>query len=572
LLYLVVVLGSIVRATGSGLGCPDWPLCNGALIPPARFEAMVEFSHRLAAALASPAVLATAWLGWRQRRARPALAWLAALGVGLLILQVLLGALTVRWELPPAIVAVHLSVALLLLGLEAGIATSLAAERRAERRGRISAAYLATLLAVFVVLVSGAWVSAGGAKFACSGWPLCSGTLLPEHALGKIHLLHRILVLGTSLLVLTAAWGSWKARATEPATAVAMSLSASLFLAQAATGAVGVVRGFPADLAGLHVVTGAAVWASLVIAFTISGAAVAEGRGVVRARRPIRARDLVALTKPWIVGLLLVTTLAGMIVGRGAWPGGGLVGWTLLGGALSAGGASALNQVLDRKQDSLMTRTRRRPLPSGSVSPAEAMAFGLACCVAGFYILALAVNLLSAVLALGGMLYYVLLYSMVLKPSTPQNIVVGGGAGAIPPLVGWAAATGRLEWSSLFLFALVFFWTPAHFWALALVRQQDYARAGVPMLPVVYGERETRRHILLYSLQVVALTLLIPVARLGGLIYLAAAVGLGGWLIARAWNLWKVGGKKAAWGLYRYSSVYLALLLAALVADTLLRT
>jgi protoheme IX farnesyltransferase len=166
----------------------------------------------------------------------------------------------------------------------------------------------------------------------------------------------------------------------------------------------------------------------------------------------------------------------------------------------------------------------------------------------------------------------VLLYSMVLKPSTPQNIVVGGGAGAIPPLVGWAAATGRLEWSSLFLFALVFFWTPAHFWALALVRQQDYARAGVPMLPVVYGERETRRHILLYSLQVVALTLLIPVARLGGLIYLAAAVGLGGWLIARAWNLWKVGGKKAAWGLYRYSSVYLALLLAALVADTLLRT
>jgi protoheme IX farnesyltransferase len=189
--------------------------------------------------------------------------------------------------------------------------------------------------------------------------------------------------------------------------------------------------------------------------------------------------------------------------------------------------------------------------------------------VAGFYLFALGVNLLSALLALAGMLYYVLLYSLALKPSTPQNIVIGGGAGAIPPLVGWAAATGRVEVGALFLFALVFFWTPPHFWALALVRRHDYESAGIPMLPVVYGERATRRHILLYTVQVVALSLLLPLARLGGVISFVAAVVLGALFLGYAWKLWRNGGRRLAWGLYRYSSMYLALMFAALVVDTL---
>ena len=282
-------------------------------------------------------------------------------------------------------------------------------------------------------------------------------------------------------------------------------------------------------------------------------------------------RDYVQLTKPVIVALLLVTTLAGMIVGYGGWPGGTLVGLTLLAGALTAGGASALNQYIDRERDGAMQRTRNRPLPSGRLTPLPVLRFGVALSLVGLLIYALAVNLLSAGLALLGLLYYVVLYSLILKNSTWQNIIVGGGAGAIPPMVGWAAATGSLSVGALFLFAIVFFWTPPHFWALAMLRTRDYARAGVPMLPVVYGEGETRWQILMYTVQLVALTLLLPLAGIGGGgVYLAAAAALGAGLGIYAWRLWRIGGNRSAYQMYRFSSMYLALIFAALVIDTLL--
>jgi protoheme IX farnesyltransferase len=282
-------------------------------------------------------------------------------------------------------------------------------------------------------------------------------------------------------------------------------------------------------------------------------------------------RDYLALTKPVIVILLLVTTLAGMVVGAGRWPGAGLVLWTMLGGALSAGGASALNQYIDRDLDRQMQRTQRRPFPSGRIGEAHGLAFAIVLCIAGFYTLALAVNVLSAILSLAGMLYYVVLYSLVLKQSTTHNIVIGGGAGAIPPLVGWAAATGSLSMAAFFLFAVIFFWTPPHFWALALLRRKDYARAGVPMLPVVESERSTAWQILLYSVQLVALTLLLPLAGVGGAVFVMAAAAFGLGFIAFAWRLWRLGGNRLAYGLYRYSSMYLALLFAAMVIDTLAR-
>ena len=282
-------------------------------------------------------------------------------------------------------------------------------------------------------------------------------------------------------------------------------------------------------------------------------------------------RDYLALTKPVIVILLLVTTLAGMVVGAGRWPGIGLVLWTMLGGALSAGGASALNQYIDRDLDGRMQRTQRRPFPSGRIGEAQGLAFAIVLCLAGFYTLALAVNVLSALLSLAGMVYYVVLYSLVLKHSTTQNIVVGGGAGAIPPLVGWAAATGSLSMAAFFLFAVIFFWTPPHFWALALLRRKDYARAGVPMLPVVESERSTAWQILLYSVQLVALTLLLPLAGVGGAGFVLAAAAFGLGFIAFAWRLWRLGGHRLAYGLYRYSSMYLALIFAAMVVDTLAR-
>lgn len=283
-----------------------------------------------------------------------------------------------------------------------------------------------------------------------------------------------------------------------------------------------------------------------------------------------RLGDYLMLTKPAIVILLLVTTLCGMIVGASGFPPASVIALTLLGGALTAGGAGALNQYLDRGIDRKMVRTRGRPLADGRISPREGLVVGLVLSVAGVTVLATGVNLISAVLAAFGLFYYVVFYTIILKPTTPSNIVIGGAAGALPPLVGWAAATGSLTMPALFLFALIFFWTPPHFWALALLKQTDYQRAQIPMLPVIRGSEHTRRQILLYSVQVVALTLLMPLVGLGGLLYIGVAIILGGGLIHHARKLRLRGQNRVAWSMYRYSSLYLAGIMLALMADALI--
>jgi protoheme IX farnesyltransferase len=282
-----------------------------------------------------------------------------------------------------------------------------------------------------------------------------------------------------------------------------------------------------------------------------------------------KLRDYLTLTKPIIVGLQLLTTLAAIILAQGDWPGSSLVAWTLVGGALTAGGASALNHYIDRDLDSLMRRTRNRPLPERRILRRDALLFGASLCVLGVGVLAMLVNTLSALLALGGALYYVVLYSLILKPTTPQNIVIGGGAGCFPPLVGWAAATGELSVAALFLAAVVFFWTPPHFWAMALVRRRDYARAGIPMMPVVLEDRGARWMILLYSVQVVALTLLLPLVELGERFFFLIAVLLGIGLIWRAYQVLRDQDTRVTWNMYRFSNTYLALVFGALVLDTL---
>jgi protoheme IX farnesyltransferase len=369
-------------------------------------------------------------------------------------------------------------------------------------------------------------------------------------------------------IALAAVWTwrqDWAHHRTQPAFAVLSSSRSALALAWTVMLLSG--RG-----EGLLAATTALAWAASFAVLVLQLSPQPAARGIDSAPKAAPAwRDYLALTKPVIVILLLVTTLAGMVVGAGRWPGPELVLWTMLGGALSAGGASALNQYIDRDLDGRMQRTQRRPFPSGRIGEAQGLAFAIVLCLAGFYTLALAVNVLSALLSLAGMLYYVVLYSLVLKQSTTQNIVVGGGAGAIPPLVGWAAATGSLSMAAFFLFAVIFFWTPPHFWALALLRRKDYARAGVPMLPVVESERSTAWQILLYSVQLVALTMLLPLAGVGGAGFALAAAASGLGFIAFAWRLWRLGGNRPAYSLYRYSSMYLALIFAAMVVDTLLR-
>ena len=275
--------------------------------------------------------------------------------------------------------------------------------------------------------------------------------------------------------------------------------------------------------------------------------------------------DYATLTKPKVQSLLLLTTVSSMYVA--GTPSLSLVLLTCLGGYLSAGGAGAVNHYYDRDIDARMARTANRPVPSGRVSPRAALSFGITLAVLSFVLMSLTINVLAASLAAAGFVGYVGVYTIWLKRRTPQNIVIGGAAGAVPPLVGWAAMTGHVAWTAVFLFAIVFYWTPPHFWALSLLMKDEYARVGVPMLPVVRGEHETRRQILLYTLLLYAVTQLPFCVGRFGVAYLIPSMLLGGLFIGGAALLYRRADRRTALKLYLFSLLYLALLFAAMVAD-----
>jgi heme o synthase len=350
------------------------------------------------------------------------------------------------------------------------------------------------------------------------------------------------------------------ARYAYPALLARAVAALALFLVAVALGGLAAWADGAAWAVVLHVgVAGLALGASLLVT-----AAAFRGRAA-----PLAAvRDYATLTKPRIMTLLLLTGAAGMFVGAQGVPPLDLLVLAMTGLALACGGASALNHVLDRDIDKLMgSRTERRPVASGRVTPEQALEFGLLLSALSFALLASTVNVLTAVLALVGNLFYVLVYTRWLKRSTPQNIVIGGAAGAVPPVVGYAAATGSLALPALWLFLIVFLWTPPHFWALALMIKEAYASAGVPMLPVVRGDRETARQILLYSIGLVAFTLVVGLWL--GPVYTAAALVLGAVLVALAWQLRRDLSRARAQLLFHYSLLYLALLFAAAAVDPL---
>jgi protoheme IX farnesyltransferase len=277
-------------------------------------------------------------------------------------------------------------------------------------------------------------------------------------------------------------------------------------------------------------------------------------------------RDMVSLTKPRIISLLLVTTVAPMYVAGS--PGIGLVLVVMLGGYLMAGGANAVNMYLDRDIDDRMARTRLRPIPSGRMSGKSVLAFGIALATAATFLFAVLTNVLTAALALGGFYFYVYVYTRWLKRTTPHNIVIGGAAGAFPPLVGWAAMTGRIDLVAVYLFLIVFYWTPPHFWALALLKQRDYNKAGVPMAPLVWGERETMRQMPAYAAILVAITILPVTFGAFGVLYLVAAVILGALFVGGLVRMMRASDWTApAWWVYKYSLLYLALLFVAMAVD-----
>ena len=282
-------------------------------------------------------------------------------------------------------------------------------------------------------------------------------------------------------------------------------------------------------------------------------------------------RDYITLTKPKIISLLLLTAAGGMFLAEQGLPSLTLLAWVWIGGALASGGANAINQHLDRDIDREMRRTRSRPVAGERVAPRYALAFGVGLNVAAFALLATLVNPLAAILTLAASLFYVFVYTIWLKRTTPNNIVIGGAAGAIPPMVGWVAVTGSLDLPAVYLFAIIFFWTPPHFWALSLLIQRDYEQAGVPMLPVVSSRGQTTLHIFLYSIALTGLTLMFALMPQVGLIYLASAALLGLPFMWLAWRLWREDSRGRAKATYLYSLAYLALLFVAVMVDSVVK-
>jgi protoheme IX farnesyltransferase len=372
---------------------------------------------------------------------------------------------------------------------------------------------------------------------------------------------HEAAVLGTLALTLGVAVAAFLGHRDRPALIGAAVASLVVFGLQIGLGAL-VALTDTGWLGGLHVALGAISLA----AATVSAALTLRPAGPLRLR-PVPWRDYVTLTKPRIMALLLLTALGGLFIGVEGVPSAGLVAATLGGLALACGGASALNHVLDADIDKHMRRTDRRPVATGRIAPERALEFGLALSAFSFVVLTSFTNVLAALLAVFGNLFYVVVYTKYLKRSTPQNIVIGGAAGAIPAVVGWAAATGDLALPALFLFLIVFYWTPPHFWALALLIRRDYEAASVPMLPVVRGEHRTAVAIVRYTIVLVGITLLPFLFGDAGWLYLGAAVALGAGFLALALSLLRDTTSARARSVFSFSLTYLALLFVAMALD-----
>ena len=578
--FLVVVWGGVVRVTGSGLGCPDWPLCHGQFLPSLDPATRIEWFHRFLAIASGLAVAAMVLWTFFSYRADRRILWLAIAVAVLYPLQAVLGAITVVLELPPEWVTVHLANAELLLAT----LTILAVAVRWPRVARAQSAgwtWLAVAAAVgtFVLLLSGAYVRGANATMTCFSWPLCGAIAqdnlpilyapridFPTEGLPAIAMLHRYIAAIVGLVVVVACVEAWRHRRDAPGLGPLAIATAAIFVAEVAIGAANPLTGFSPWALGAHPAVASLLWCSVV------GLAAVAWRPA--SRQGAVVRDLIALTKPAIMSLLLLTALGGMFLAERGVPPFGLLAATLIGGAAASGGAASLNHYFDRDIDERMRRTRKRPLPAHRISNGVAIWWGVALNVIAFVVLALFTNLLAAGLAIGGTVFYILVYTIWLKRTTVQNIVIGGAAGAIPPLVGWAAITGSLDLAAWLLFAIIFFWTPAHFWALALLIRDDYERAGVPMLPVVRGDEATAWNILAYAASLLPLTLLLFIIGGLGYVYLAAAIILGALFIGYAFRLLRSGTvrrRAMARAVYLYSLLYLALLFVAIMVDSTLR-
>ena len=622
--FLLVVIGVVVRATDSGLACPHWPGCfEGQFLPSldAGFQVWIEWIHRTVAALIGVLILGMAVLAWVDHRDRRSILWPSLAAVLLVGFQAWLGRETVRLGNTGESVTAHLAAAMALVGLLVYLLVRSSYPARVSGIGSQRFTLLAAFgaAATFAVLLFGANVTARDAGLVFTDWPLMNGSLVPivenpgaaplGHDLAEMvgaHALHRYVAAVVLVILATVAWAAWRNRAVQPRLAWLAVAILGTYGVQVVVGALQVATLLAPWTQTLHVALGALLWggavalavaafyeartAPLAVGVPGAGGSTAEptsaeptaADGRPRSSVGNQVRAYIALTKPRIIELLLVTTVPAMVLATREVPGmpmadwAWLTFWTLLCGTLAAGSANAINQYLERDIDAHMARTRRRPLPAHAVTPERAVTFGIMLGAVSVALMAWTVNVLAAFLTLLAIAFYVVVYTIMLKRSTPQNIVIGGAAGALPPVIGWAAVTGDVGLPALLLFLVVFYWTPPHFWALALRIRGDYAAAGVPMLPVVRGIAETSRQIGLYTILLVALTIVFGVVARMGVLYLVAAAALGAVFLWRAYVLWRQGtapeeSTAQAIRLYRYSITYLAILFAAVALDTVVR-
>lgn len=622
-IWALIVLGGSVRVTDSGEGCGNsWPMCHGHLLPSLEYHELVEWNHRFFAVLGGFLMVVTCLVTLLWYRRPRHLFWLAIAAGVTYIMQAVLGGLTVLFKVGHTWTALHMGNSMLLLAsvillavfarVSIGVGGQGSGVRDKTPNNPQPTTYtlqplekwlrgvvLVALVWTYIALFSGSQVVGADATLACPAWPQCSETqLLPNTDSEWVNFGHRLAVGISDIMFLALGVMVWRSpRRTDKRLMNVSRVLAFLYVSQVFLGAFTIwLKASPA-IKGAHLALAAATWGALVVMATFIWLGPAPessepGSGTRRRKWGFNLRTLdtgvgsekpglattirnyVGLMRPQVIPLLLVPTIASMLIAAVQHPTQDslltLILLTSLGGILATGGAHALNQYLDRDLDARMRRTRRRAIVSGRITPERALAFGIALTSIAIVQLWLTVNPVAALLSLGGNLFYVFVYTMWLKRTSPQNIVIGGAAGAVPPLVGWAAVTGRVDLPAILFFAIIFFWTPAHFWALSLVRQEDYKEAGIPMLPVVRGEAYTRLNILLYAVLLLAATLLPFLLNALSWVYLTTALSLGLLFVFKAVKLWRHSSTALAWRLFKFSNTYLAVLYAMMVLDRLL--
>ncbi len=593
----VIVWGAFVRASFSGDGCgAHWPNCGAAVLPNLQHRPMlIEFVHRASSGLVL--VLAGILFVWALKRyPRNHPVRLAALGVWLFtVSEAILGAILVLYKLVAhnpsiyraAAISLHLTNTFLLLAALTLTAWWAAGNPfvRLSRQGALGSALLLGAVATLILGVSGAITALGDMLFPAATFlqGLHDDLSPTAHFLVRLRLFHPLIATSVGLYLVLVSGLASHLRPSENSRLFARLMGVA-FVAEMALGIVNYFLRAPVWMQLVHLLFADAVWIILVL---VSASALADNALQVetipsepefeRQRAELGAatwRDYVALTKPRVISLLLFTTIAAMFIAKpdfvshGSWHGVALLIVVGIGGYMAAGAANAINMVIDRDIDGLMKRTSRRPTVTQQIPSTTALWFSFGLAGGSFALLWSAANLLTAMLALAGLVFYVIVYTMLLKRRTWHNIVIGGAAGAFPPLVGWAAVTGNLSVLAWYLFAIIFVWTPVHFWALALLLKDDYASVGIPMLPVVRGERATVIQIGAYAV-LTALVSLLPffVRHEVGLFYLIGALALNGALLLQSLRLYQKIERPRASSLFHYSMLYLALLFLVMAVD-----